>query len=104
MRMISEGRIRNLQQLKSAYRSLVLMTHPDAAGSDRLTDAFVRLSSDYDEARAFLEAPVRWGKPPRCGTFSCFLSRTWRRGRLYSEAAGPYLSHGGWRHGTTSHR
>jgi hypothetical protein len=58
IRMISEGRIRNLQQLKSAYRSLVLVTHPDAAGSDRLAYALVRLSSDYEEARAFLEAWV----------------------------------------------
>jgi hypothetical protein len=73
MRMISEGRIRNLQQLKSAYRSLVLMTHPDAAGSDRLTDAFVRLSSDYDEARAFLEAPVPLGQAPALWDFLLLL-------------------------------
>jgi hypothetical protein len=64
MGMLSEGRIRNLQQLKSAYRSLVMMTHPDAAGSDRLTDAFVRLSSDYEEARDFLEARVPLGQSP----------------------------------------
>ncbi len=64
MRKISEGRIRNLQQLKNAYRSLVMKTHPDAVGSDRLTDMFVRLSSDYEEAKAFLEARVPLGQSP----------------------------------------
>ena len=64
MRKISEGRIRNLLQLKSAYRSLVMKTHPDAVGSDRLTDTFVRLSSEYEEAKTFLESRAPFRQSP----------------------------------------
>jgi hypothetical protein len=64
MRKISEGRIRNLLQLKSAYRSLVMKTHPDAVGSDRLTDTFVRLSSEYEDAKAFLESRAPFRQSP----------------------------------------
>jgi hypothetical protein len=39
-----------------------MKTHPDAAGSDRLTAAFVRLSSDQEEARLFRKARVPFGK------------------------------------------
>ncbi len=56
LKAIAEGRIRNLSQLKGAYRTLVMRTHPDALGSDRLIDKFLTLSSDYQEARAVLEA------------------------------------------------
>lgn len=66
MRKILEGRLRNMLQLKSACRSLVMKTHPDAVGSDRLTDTFVRLSSEYEEAKAFLESRAPFRQSPRC--------------------------------------
>jgi hypothetical protein len=64
-RSIREGRIRDLQQLRSAYRSLVMKTHPDAIGSDGLASRFVALSSDYEEARAALESRVPATAPSR---------------------------------------
>jgi hypothetical protein len=54
-RLIHEGKIRNLQQLKSTYRTLVMKTHPDAVGSDRLVEGYLSLSSFYEEARRFFE-------------------------------------------------
>ena len=58
LKAITEGTIRNLQQLKSSYRTLVMRTHPDALGSDQLIEKFMALSSNYQEARAFLEAGI----------------------------------------------
>jgi hypothetical protein len=63
LKAITEGTIRNLYQLKSAYRTLVMRTHPDTLGSDRLIDKFLTLSSNYQEARAFLEAGVSSPSP-----------------------------------------
>jgi len=55
IRLIREGRIGTLQQLKSTYRILVMKTHPDAVGSDRLVESHLSLSAQYEEARQFLE-------------------------------------------------
>jgi hypothetical protein len=63
LKAITEGTIRNLQQLKSSYRTLVMRTHPDALGSDQLIDKFMTLSSNYQEARAFLEAGIYLPSP-----------------------------------------
>ncbi len=49
--LIMEGKIRNLQQLKSTYRFLVMKTHPDAVGSNRLVEGYLSLSSYYEEAK-----------------------------------------------------
>ncbi len=54
-RLINEGKIRNLQQLKSTYRTLVMKTHPDAVGSDKLVEEYLSLSSYYEEARRYFE-------------------------------------------------
>ncbi len=54
-RLVNEGRIRSLQQLKSAYRTLVMKTHPDAVGSDKLVEEYLSLSSYYEEARRLFE-------------------------------------------------
>ena len=55
IRLIREGKISSLQQLKSTYRILVMKTHPDAVGSDRLVESHLSLSAHYEEARQFLE-------------------------------------------------
>jgi len=54
VRLIHEGKIRTLQDLKSAYHTLVMKTHPDAVGSERHLESFLELSSQYGEARAYL--------------------------------------------------
>jgi hypothetical protein len=55
LRLIREGKISTLQQLKSTYRILLMKTHPDAVGSDRLVESHLSLSAQYEEARQFLE-------------------------------------------------
>ena len=63
IRLIATGRISSLAQLKSAYRRLLIKSHPDAVGSDRLLDLHVSFSSSYQEARRVLEdsLPARYG-------------------------------------------
>ena len=58
IRLIREGKISSLPQLKSTYRILVMKTHPDAVGSDRLVESHLSLSAQYAEARQFLERAV----------------------------------------------
>jgi len=55
IRLINEGKIRSLQQLKSTYRTLVMKTHPDAVGSDKLVEEHLSLGSCYEEARRYFE-------------------------------------------------
>jgi hypothetical protein len=55
IRLINEGKINSLQQLKKTYRILVMKTHPDAVGSTRLVEGYLSLSSYYEEARRVFE-------------------------------------------------
>jgi hypothetical protein len=57
LRLIKAGKIRTLQQLRSAYRTLMLKSHPDAVGSDRLIDKYLSFSSCYEEAKQVFEDP-----------------------------------------------
>jgi hypothetical protein len=54
IQLIRAGRIRTFEGLKSAYRKLVLKTHPDAVGSDRHLESYLELSNQYEEAKAYL--------------------------------------------------
>jgi hypothetical protein len=58
LKLIKAGKIRNLQQLRSAYRTLIMKSHPDALGSDRLIDKYLAFSSYYEEAKQTFEDPV----------------------------------------------
>ncbi len=51
IKYIKEGRIRTLDDLKRSYRQIVMKTHPDAVGSDRLVDEYIECRSHYEEAR-----------------------------------------------------
>jgi hypothetical protein len=52
--LIQSGKILTVADLKSAYRTVVMKTHPDAAGSDRYLESYLKLNDYYAEARAFL--------------------------------------------------
>lgn len=54
IKLIQDGRIHDLEGLKSSYRKIVMRTHPDAVSSLRLTDQFVRFSDFYEEAKLYL--------------------------------------------------
>jgi curved DNA-binding protein CbpA len=52
IKYMREGRIRSLDELKSAYHRLVMKTHPDAVGSDDLVEKYIAYSNYYEEAKA----------------------------------------------------
>ncbi len=54
LQLITDGRIQTSEELKAAYHRIVMSTHPDAVGSDRHLERFLRLSSNYQEAKALL--------------------------------------------------
>jgi curved DNA-binding protein CbpA len=55
IRYIKQGKIRSLDELKKAYRQIVMKTHPDAVGSDRLVEKYIECRNYYEEARALFE-------------------------------------------------
>jgi hypothetical protein len=64
-KLISEGKIDTLDQLKSTYRTLVMKTHPDAVGSNKYVEGYLSLSSYYEEAKQELisrHGPNKAGK------------------------------------------
>ncbi len=58
---IQQKKIRSLEELKRAYRRIVMKTHPDAVGSDRLVEQYLECRTSFEEAKALLEAG---GKQP----------------------------------------
>ena len=53
MQLITDGRIGSLADLRSTYHKLVMQTHPDAVGSDKLVKKFIDLNDHYQEANTF---------------------------------------------------
>jgi curved DNA-binding protein CbpA len=56
IKLIREGRIKTLDDLKSAYRRIVMKTHPDALGSNELVEKYLEYSKHYEEAKSYLLA------------------------------------------------
>lgn len=54
IQMIADGRLRTLEDLRAAYHKLVMQTHPDAVGSNRLLKKFLEFSGQYEEAKGYL--------------------------------------------------
>ena len=50
IKYIDQGRIKSLSDLKKYYRQIVMRTHPDAIGSDKLVDQYIEYSNFYAEA------------------------------------------------------
>ena len=55
---IQQKKIRSLEELKRAYRRIVMKTHPDAVGSDRLVEQYLECRTFYEEAKALFLAAV----------------------------------------------
>jgi hypothetical protein len=54
VKLIADGRIHSIAELKATYHKLVMRTHPDAVGSDKLLRKFLEFSDYYEEAKGFL--------------------------------------------------
>jgi hypothetical protein len=54
LQLIIDGRIASLEDLRSTYHKLMMQTHPDAVGSDKLVRKFLQFGEYYEEAKAFL--------------------------------------------------
>ena len=54
LKYVDQGRIRSLDDLKSCYRQIVMKTHPDAVGSDRLVECYIEYGRQYCEAMALI--------------------------------------------------
>ena len=54
LQLIETGRVQTLDGLKAAYRKAVMKTHPDAAGSNKYLESYLKLRSQYEEAKAHL--------------------------------------------------
>jgi hypothetical protein len=52
--LIKKGRITSLKELKATYHKLIMKTHPDAVGSDKLVGKYLEFNNHYEEAKAFL--------------------------------------------------
>ncbi len=56
-RLIGEGEISSVEELKTAFKDLAKRTHPDLAEGDGDAEAFVRVRRDYEAALLELSAP-----------------------------------------------
>lgn len=56
VQLILAKKIGTLADLKSTYHKMIMKTHPDAAGSDIHLERYLRLTKDFEEARAHLAA------------------------------------------------
>ena len=54
LQLIVTGRIRSADKLKAAYRKAIMKTHPDAVGSNKYVERYLKLRSQYDEAKNYL--------------------------------------------------
>jgi len=53
LQLIETGRIHTFDGLKAAYRKAIMKTHPDAVGSNKYVESYLKLRSQYDEAKAY---------------------------------------------------
>jgi hypothetical protein len=63
MQLITHGRIGSLADLRSTYHKLVMQTHPDTVGSDKLVKKFIEFNDYYQEAKTFLAQSTQQQPP-----------------------------------------
>ncbi|MBN2544254.1 MAG: hypothetical protein JXB50_00565 [Spirochaetes bacterium] len=56
IKLIKDGTIGSLGELKDVFRKIAKKTHPDAVGSDELVEKFIEFKAFFDEARQFLKS------------------------------------------------
>jgi hypothetical protein len=63
IRYIDSGKIRDHSELRHVYMKIVMKTHPDTVGSDRLVNRFLALTDQYEEAREYLSRRCSASRP-----------------------------------------
>jgi hypothetical protein len=63
LKLIESARVTSPDELRAAYHSLVMKTHPDAVGSPRLLSRFLKLGEQYEEAKGILGGRAAGGNP-----------------------------------------
>jgi hypothetical protein len=56
IKLIQSGKIKNLEELKKAFRKVAKRTHPDIVGSDQFINKFILFKSFFEEAKQFLKS------------------------------------------------
>jgi hypothetical protein len=54
IKLIHDGKINSLEELKQAFRKLAKKTHPDSTGSDKYVGKFIQFKNDFEEAKEYL--------------------------------------------------
>jgi hypothetical protein len=95
IRLIRSGKIGSFEELRSMYRTVIMKTHPDGAGSEKYLEVHLRLGTDYEEARAYLAETQRargvGGAPATRNHRLAFF----RQLRLIESLEMPYMFHRG---------
>ncbi|MBL8966199.1 MAG: hypothetical protein JNG85_04260, partial [Spirochaetaceae bacterium] len=74
IRLIEEGGIASVDELKSAFRALALATHPDLGGAAGRSEDFIRARAEYESALLYLDSGGGRGGRGRSGGPSAFRS------------------------------
>ena len=54
--LIKSGKIKDLEELKKAFRKIAKKTHPDIVGSEQFINKFILFKSFFEEAKQFLKS------------------------------------------------
>ena len=93
IQLIVDGRIRNLEDLRSTYHKLAMQTHPDAVGSDKLVRKFLEFSDQYEEAKAYLAQSIgSQGSSPE-GSTANYRLEFYKQLHLIESLEMPYAFH-----------
>jgi hypothetical protein len=92
-RLIAEGRISSPEQLKAAYHSLVMKTHPDAVGSDRLLEKYLQIGKHYEDARSTLLKQLKGSRDPEIAQPPNYRLEFYQQLHLVELLETPYVFH-----------
>ena len=89
VRLIEEGAIASVDELKSSFRALALATHPDLGGAEGRSEDFIRARSEYEAALLYLDSGGGRGRGVRASAFrsTAGARRAFDRAVFYADLA-----------------